>query len=168
MKTKAELDNKLQELRKSFGEHAVTNGSIDDLRKWFKKYFNTGIVKVGDKLTYDFSTLFRMVPASQKKLKGDPIQPITVTYLRADIIFYTYDKHPEFGELYMMWDSDYAKYLYPQEIKQSELWKNKEYLFHENPDEYYLQVNLFDIDSKYVNYIKDIDFSSYYNDNENF
>ena len=57
MKTKAELDNKLQELKDAFGEHALTNGSIGDLRKWFKNYFNTGIVKVGDKLTFDFSGL---------------------------------------------------------------------------------------------------------------
>ena len=168
MKTKAELDNKLQELKNMFGENALSNGSIADLRKWFKNYFNKDIVKVRDKLTFDFSGLFKMVPETKKKFNDDPIQPITVTYLRADIIFYTYDKHPEFGELYIMWDVDWTKYLYPQEIKQSELWKNKEYLFHKNPDEYYLQVNLFDIDSKYVNYIKDIDFSGYYNDNEPF
>ena len=168
MKTKEELDYKLQELKDAFGDHALTNGSIGDLRKWFKNYFNTSIVKVGDKLTFDFSGLFRMAPAIKKKFNDDPIQPITVTYLRADIIFYTYDKHPELGEVYIMWDADWTKYLYPQEIKQSELWKNKEYLFHKNPDEYYLQVNLFDIDSKYVNYIKNIDFSGYYNDNEPF
>ena len=168
MKTKAELDNKLQELKNMFGENALSNGSIADLRKWFKNYFNKDIVKVGDKLTFDFSGLFKMVPETKKKFNDDPIQPITVTYLRADIIFYTYDKHPELGEVYIMWDADWTKYLYPNEIKQSELWKNKEYLFHENPDEYYLQVNLFDIDSKYVNYIKNIDFSGYYNDNEPF
>lgn len=159
-KSKVELDNKLNELRKVFKEPTI-NSNIADLRDWFKDNFNTDIIKVGSKLTYDFTTLFNITSEYRSKFNGDPIQPITVTYLRCDIIFFIYDKHPEFGENYTMWDADWMRWLYPVEIKQSILWKNKEYLRKKDPNEYYLQINLINIDSKLCNYIRDIDFSDY-------
>ena len=161
IKTRTELDKQLKMLIETFSTNIMTNGNINDLRKWFKDKFNEDIVQVGDKLTFDFHSLFYMSPKWRNKFKGDPIQPITVTYKRVDIIFYTYDKHPEFGEEYIMWDADWTKWLYPNEIKQSVLWKHKESLKKRNPNEYYLQVHMFDIEPKYVNYIKDIDFSDY-------
>jgi hypothetical protein len=161
MKTRKELDNQIAELKKTFGNSTLSMGSVGDLKEWFKDNFNKDIIKVGDKLTYNFDFLFHRVPKYRKKFNGDPIQPITITYLRCDIIFFTYDKHPEFGENYIMWDDGWMRWLYPTEVKQSVLWKAKEYLKEKNPNEYYIQVNLFDIDDKYVNYIKDIDFSNY-------
>lgn len=155
IRKKSELDSKLQILKNTFGDTQY-NGNIYELKKLFKDNFNTDIVKIGDELIFDFSTIFNMTTNYRKKFNNDPIQPITVTYLRADIIFYTYDKHPEFGENYIMWDADWTKYLYPVKITQSILWKNKEYLKEKNPNEYYLQVNLFDINSKFTKYIKDI------------
>lgn len=162
--SKSELDKKLNELRKMFGENSLSEGSIADLKKKFKDNFNKDIIKIGYKLTYDFNTLFNNVPSLKKNFNGDPIQPITVTYLRCDIIFFIYDNHPELGENYITFDDSWMKWLYPNEIKQSELWKHKEYLLFDNPNEYYLQVNLFDIKSTFVKYIKDIDFSGYYSD----
>lgn len=161
VKSKSELDNKLKELKKAFEGPATINGSIGDLKKWFKDKFNEDIVQIGDKLIYDLNALFYMSPMIHKEFNDDPIQPITITYKRLDIIFFTYDKHPEWGEKYTMYDSDWSKWLYPKEIKQSILWKHKEYLREKDPNEYYLQVNLFDINSDLVNYIKDIDFSDY-------
>jgi len=161
IKSKAELDKQLEMLTRTFSDNILSKGNIADLREWFKDNFNEDIVQVGDKLTFDFHALFNIVPAIRKKFKNKPIQPITVTYKRSDIIFYTYDNLPELGEEYIMWSSDWTKWLYPNKIKQSVLWKHKESLKEKNPNEYYLQVNLFNIDNKYVNYIKDIDFSDY-------
>lgn len=161
IKSKAELDKQLEMLTQAFPDNILSKGNIADLREWFKENFNEDIVQVGDKLTFDFHSLFNIVPNIRKKFKNKPIQPITVTYKRADIIFYTYDNLPELGEEYIIWDSDWTKWLYPNEIKQSVLWKHKESLKEKNPNEYYLQVNLFNIDNKFVNYIKDIDFSNY-------
>lgn len=149
-----ELDKKIIEL-KNFFRGYMCDGSINDLEKHFKKHFNKGIIQVGDKLTFDFNTLFFIDPGMKKEFKNDPIQPITITYLRSDIIFYTYDKNPD-KEYYVIWGSEWMRWLYPKEIKQSILFKNKEYLLKTNPNEYYLQVNLFDVSNKYVNYIKDI------------
>lgn len=161
IKSKAELDKKLEMFTRIFSDNILSKGNIADLREWFKENFNEDIVQVGDKLTFDFHALFNIVPDIRKKFKNKPIQPITVTYKRADIIFYTYDNLPELGEEYIMWSSDWTRWLYPNEIKQSVLWKHKESLKEKNPNEYYLQVNLFNIDDKFVNYIKDIDFSDY-------
>jgi hypothetical protein len=161
MKTKAELDLQIDNLRKYFNCNVLTDGNIADLQKWFKNKFNRKIINVGDKLVFDFHVLFNMNADYREQFKNDYIQPITVTYLRLDVIFFTYDKHPEFGEKYTVWDADWMKWLYPTEIKQSVLWKHKKYLRKKDPNEYYIEVNLFDIDSKFVKYIKDIDFSDY-------
>lgn len=151
---KEELNKSLIELRNFFGKD-ISNGSISDLEKFFKTHFNRNIIQVGDKLTFDFNTLFFIAPEMREEFKNDPIQPITVTYLRSDIIFYTYDKNQK-EEHYIIWGSDWMKWLYPKEIKQSVLFKRKKHLLKKNPGEYYLQVNLFDISNEYVNYIKDI------------
>ncbi len=162
MKTKAQLDKQIEELRNAFG-NLLYASNIEELQKFFKNYFNKDIIQVGDHLIYDFTTLFNMSPKVRKQFNNDPIQSITVTYKRLDLIFFTYDKHPDLGENYITWDSDWMKYLYPIEVKQSVLWANKAYLKEKNPDEYYIQVNSFDLNNKYGKLIKDIDFSDYKN-----
>ena len=102
-----------------------------------------------------------MSPKIKKQFNNDPIQPITITYKRLDIIFFTYDKHPELGENYTTWGADWMKWLYPTEVKQSVLWANKTYLKEKNPNEYYIQVNSYDLKNKYGKLIKDIDFNDY-------
>lgn len=160
MKTKEQLNKQIETIKNIFGDLLFAS-NIAELQKFFKNYFNRDIIQVGDKLVYELNALFSMSPEIKKKFKNDPIQPITVTYKRLDIIFFTYDKRPDLGENYTMWDSDSMKWLYPTEIKQSVLWANKTYLKEKNPDEYYIQVNSFDLKNKYGKLIKDIDFSDY-------
>lgn len=159
-KTKEQLDAQIEELRNTFG-NLLFASNMRDLQKLFKDKFNRGIVQIGDHLVFDFKSLFGISPKIRKQFKNDPIQSITVTYLRLDIIFFVYDKHPEMGEQYIMWDADWMKWLYPIEIKQSILFANKAYLKEKNPNEYYIQVNSFDFNNKYTTLIKDIDFSEY-------
>ena len=155
---KNELDEQLKILKEKFSTNIMTDGTIYDLRKYFKDKFNENIVQVGDKLTFNFHSLCYTSPKWKKKFKNDPIQPITVTYKRADIIFYTYDKHPEFGEEYIMWESDLAKWLYPTELKLSVLFDKKSYLKEKDPEEWYIETNLFSINDKYTKLINDINF----------
>lgn len=159
-KTKAQLDAQIEGLKNTFGNLLFVN-NMEDLQKFFKDKFNRDIVQVGDKLVFYFKSLFGISPKFKKQFNNDHIQPITVTYLRLDIIFFTYDKHPEMGEQYIMWDGDWMKWLYPIEVKQSVLFANKAYLKNKDPNEYYLQVNSFGFNNKLTKLIKDIDFSDY-------
>lgn len=159
MKNHIELDNKVNELRKYLNFEPV-DPNLGAIKNFFKDRFNPDIVHVGDKATFIFQTLFRMSSKLRKEFNNDPVQPITITYRRLDLIFYTYDKHPEKGEQYLDFNSDWTKYIYLSEIKMSELWLGKKYLLEQDPDEYYVQVNLFQLkDNKFTKYIKDIDFS---------
>lgn len=160
IKTRQQLDNQIENLKKTFG-NLLFASNIQDIKKFFKDNFNEEIIQVGDKLIFDLNTIFRMSSKLRKEYKDDPIQPITVTYKRLDIIFFTYDKHPEWGEKYIMWDADWMKWLYPTEVKQSVLWAKKSSLKEKDPNEYYVQVNSFDFNNKYTTLIKDIDFSDY-------
>ena len=160
MKTKEQLNKQIENIKNNFGDLLFAS-NIAELQKFFKNYFNRDIIQVGDKLVYDLSVLFDMSQKIRDKFNNDPIQPITVTYKRLDIIFFTYDKRPDLGENYTTWDADWMKWLYPTEVKQSVLWANKTYLKEKNPNEYYIQVNSFDLKNKYGKLIKDIDFSDY-------
>ena len=125
--TKEELNKKLEELRSCFGALTV-KPTLGDLMAFFKESFNKDIVKVGDRLIFDFTQLFFMGGNKgelYKRFKGEPIQPITVTYIRGSVIFYTYDSEKNGNEEYMDYNSDWNKYLYLTTIKQSELFKNK-------------------------------------------
>lgn len=160
LKTREQLDNQIKLLQDTFGDLLFAS-NLEDLQKFFKDNFNRDIVQIGDKLIFDFNSLFRMSSKISKEFKNDPIQPITVTYRRLDIIFFTYDKHPEFGEKYITWDADWMKHLYPVEVRQSVLWDKKSSLRERDQNEYYIQVNSFDFKNKYTKLIKDIDFSDY-------
>ena len=150
------LNNKLSDLRKIFGEFTTSNASIGNLKKYFKDYFNDEIIQIGGQFILDFTVLFNIDNKFKKKFNNEPIQPITITYKRCDVVFFTYDKYPEFDETYLTLDSQWTNWLYPVELKQSVLFAKKEYLKQKNPEEYYLQVNLFDINSNITKYIKDI------------
>lgn len=149
-----DLDSKVQYI-KSIQSPVDTN--VKELMEFFKDKFNYNIVKVGDHATYDFNALFRIAPGTRKRFKNDPVQPITVTYIRKDVIFFTWDKHPEFGEEYTMYEADWSKWLYPREIKLSELWKNKEYLREKDYDEWYVQTRSLEFTSKYTKIVDDLD-----------
>ena len=120
IKTRQQLDNQIENLKQAFGDLLFAS-NIQDIRKFFKDSFNEEIIKVGDKLVFDLTPIFNISPKIKKEYKNDPIQPITITYKRLDIIFFTYDKLPEKGEQYIMWDADWMKFLYPTVVKQSVL-----------------------------------------------
>ena len=86
-KTKAQLDAQIEGLRNAFG-NLLFASNMEDLQKFFKDKFNREIIQVGDKLVYDLNSLFAMSPKMREQFNNDPIQPITVTYKRLDIIFY--------------------------------------------------------------------------------
>lgn len=160
MKTKSQLDKQIEDLRHAFGDLLFAS-NIASLQKLFKDKFNQDIIQIGDKLIFDFKSLFKMSSKIKNQFNNDYIQPITITYKRLDIIFFTYDKHPNFGENYITWDSDRMRWLYPTEVKQSVLFANKAYLKEKDPNEWYVQVNSFDFNNNYTKLIKDIDFSDY-------
>ena len=150
-----ERDNKIKEIKKYVAD---VDPNLKELQKFFKDKFNMNIVKIGDQATYDFNALFYISPKVAKRFKNDPIQPITITYIRQDVIFFTWDKHPEFGEEYTMYDSDWSKWLYLNEIKLSELWKNKEYLIEKDYDEWYIETKSMEFKSEHTKIINDIEY----------
>ena len=151
--TPIERDNQVKVIKDVAGK---IDPNLKELQKFFKNNFNQGIIKIGDHAIYDLNTIFYTSPQIKKKFKDDPIQPITITYIRLDVIFFTWDKHPEFGEEYTMYSADWSKYLYLKEIKLSEIWKNKEYLNEKDYDEWYIQTKSVEFDTKYTNIIDDI------------
>ena len=158
--TKEELNKKLEELRSCLGALTV-KPTLGDLMAFFKESFNKDIVKVGDRLVFDFTQLFFMTGNKgelYKRFKGKPIQPITVTYIRGSVIFYTYDSEKDGKEEYMDYNSDCNKYLLLTSIKQSELFKNKMFLKEKDFDEFYLQVNFFEINDERFKYIRDLNY----------
>ena len=160
IKTRLQLDNHIETLKQTFGDLLFAS-NIKDIRKFFKDNFNEEIIQIGDKLVFDLTPIFNISSKLKKEYNNDPIQPITITYKRLNIIFFTYDKLPEKGEQYITWDADWMKFLYPTKVKQSVLWTKKSSLKEKDPNEYYIQVNSFDFNNKYTTLIKDIDFSDY-------
>ena len=156
IKSKEELDKKVKELQECF--NVLHDANLAEIQKVFKDKFNQDILKVGDHATYDLNALFYISSKIANRFKNDPIQPITITYIRQDVIFFTWDKHPEFGEEYTMYDADWSKWLYLNEIKLSELWKNKEYLIEKDYDEWYIETKLMKFKSKYTKIINDIEY----------
>lgn len=151
-----ELNNKVNELQKVFDTKYDSN--LKEIQKIFKDKFNPNIIKVGDKATFYLKAVFNISPDVKRRFKNDPIQPITITYIRKDVIFFTWDKHPEFDEEYTMYDADWSKMLYPKEIKLSELWKNKEYLKNKDYNEWYIETHVMKFDSKFTKIIDDINY----------
>lgn len=152
--SKEELDNKIKGLKEAFNVSYDTN--LMEFQNVFKDNFNPNIIKVGDKATYYLKSVFYMSPEIKRRFKGDPVQPITITYIRQDVIFFTWDKHPEFGEEYTMYSADWSKWLYPAEIKLSELWKKKSYLKETDYDEWYIQTHTFEFKSEHTKIINDL------------
>lgn len=151
---KKDLDNKVQYIKSLV---SPIDSNVKEIMGFFKDKFNYDIVKIGDHATYDLHSIFFVSPKVKKRFKNDPIQPITITYIRQDVIFFTWDKHPEFGEEYTMYDADWSKCLYPKEIKLSELWKNKEALKEKDYDEWYIQTRSAEFSSLYTKVLDDLD-----------
>ena len=154
--TQVERDNQVKTIKEFVGK---IDPNLKELQRIFKNKFNPHILMAGDKAIYDLDTVFSQSIKTKKRFKNDPIQPITITYIRQDVIFFTWDKHPEFGEEYTMYDADWSKFLYLKEIKLSELWEKKLYLKEKDYDEWYIQVNSCQFTSKYTKMINNIPMS---------
>lgn len=150
MKTEQELNEKIKDLKESFDP--ILKPSMNDMQKWFKKEYND-IFYEGRKCLINLRTFFNGPNGSlwRKRFNNEPIQPVTITYRRCDLVFFTYDKYPTYKEEYFIHDgnSTWTRNFYPREIKASELFKNKMYLLKENPNELYLQVNVLTIGDLY-------------------
>ena len=151
--TQEERDNQVRTIKEFVGK---TNPNLKELQRFFKDNFNPDIFKNGDQATYDLNSVFFASPKVKKRFKSDPIQPITITYIRLDVIFFTWDKHPEFGEEYTMYSADWSKFLYLKEIRLSELWKNKLYLKEKDYDEWFIQTHSVEFDTKFTEIINDL------------
>ena len=57
-----------------------------------------------------------------------------------------------------MYDADWSKWLYLNEIKLSELWKNKEYLKEKDYDEWYIETKSMEFKSEHTKIIDDIQY----------
>ena len=153
--TQSERDNQVKIIKEMVG---IRDTNLKEIQSLFKDKFNPDIVKIGQHAIYDLKAVFYSSPSTKKRFKNDPIQPITITYIRQDVIFFTWDKHPEFGEEYTMYSTNWSKFLYLDSIKLSELWKNKEYLKEKDYDEWYIQTNSIEFDTKYTKIINDIEY----------
>ena len=111
--SKEELDKKLESIKEMVG---TMSPDLAELQRFFKDKFNPDIIKAGDKAIYDLRGVFNISPEIRKKFKKDPIQPITITYIRSGVIFFTYDKLPKNPEEWTTYDADASKWLYPKEL----------------------------------------------------
>lgn len=147
MKTEQELNKKIKEIKESFDP--TLKPSIHGMQQWFKNNYND-IFHEGCKGWINLKVFFNGPNGStwKKRFNNVPIQPVTVTYRRCDLLFFTYDNYPKYDEEYFVHDgnSNWSKNFYPRHIKASELFKNKMYLLKENIDELYLQSNVIRID----------------------
>ena len=161
--TKEELDAKITELRQSFDP--VLQPSMKRMQEWFGSKYND-VFYESRKCWINLTIFFNGSNGKswRKKFNNCPIQPVTVTYRRCDLVFFKFDNFPQYGEEYFVHNvsTNWTKNFYPREIKASELFKNKMYLIEENPRELYLQVNVVQIDNLngIIQYENDIDFSN--------
>jgi len=147
MMNKEELDKKLAEIHEAIGGKATVDVSYGDLEKFFKKSFNDEMFAVGRKVIIDLSMQMKWASNKawwRKRFKNNPYQPVTITYRRLDLIFYTYDNFPEYEEEYISTNGDNTNKFYIADVKVSEIFKGKEYLKETKPNEWYLQTHLVD------------------------
>ena len=75
----------------------------------------------------------------------NPLEPVTITYKRQDVVFYKFDNYPQYGEHYII-ESDngaFNRNLYIKELRLSEAFKNKiKKLKDTNLNELMLQVSI--------------------------
>lgn len=166
MKTEQELNEKISQLKESF--NPVLKPSMNSMQEWFKDKYND-IFYENRKCLINLKTFFNGPNGSswKKRFDNNPIQPVTVTYRRCDLVFFTYDNYPKYKEEYFVHDgnSNWSKNFYPREIKASEMFKNKMYLIEDNPDELYLQANVISIDdlNGIIKYENDLTYSEIFN-----
>lgn len=142
------LKRKYKDLLNFFGGKHKIKPSISELRNYFKDRYVDTILE-GRKCVINLTTLRKTSTEWKKKFKED-WQVITITYRRLDIVFFTWDNYPEYGEEYLIVSdgSVWTRYVYPQYICLSEIFGKKiETLKNNNINELRLQVSLVEFDN---------------------
>lgn len=166
MKSKEELDNQVENLKKYFGNARYLNLNIAEIKNNFKEYFNEDILKLRTKWFIDLSIFFKSADGNKwrKRFNNERFQPITITYKRCDLIFFTWDNYLEYGEDYFVISTknNWCKNIYPYEIKKSELFKLKFDHLREigELEELYIQMRIIDFNNfdNRINVIDDLDY----------
>lgn len=159
--TKEELDNKIKALKEIFGEATTIEPTMSNLIKYFGKDYSD-VFKKNTKCYINLDIFFKCDKTRnwKKLFENNPWQPITITYRRLDIIFFTWDNYSKYGEEYFMEgvNTVWSKIIYPKEIKYSDIFAKKiKKLYKKNPNELEIQMGLLevkDMDGR-VNVIKD-------------
>lgn len=163
MSNKEELKEKVEELRKAFGGNNIIvpsiSGLIDGLRKDYEDPFKKGVKCVVD---LSFFKKHASNASEWKKRFEDDWQPITITYRRQDVMFFTWDNYPKYKEEYMIVGASDAwnKRTYLKEVKLSQIFSKKiKRLVDKNFNELVLQISLNEFDNAegHVTIINDIE-----------
>lgn len=127
------------------GKHEITP-SIWQLMDFFKSAY-TDIILEGRKCIVDLSRFKKNSNEYRERFKED-WQPITITYRRQDIVFFTWDNYPQYGEEYFIIDelNLMTRNTYPQHILLSELYSKKIEWLKDNERELKLQVSMVEFD----------------------
>lgn len=163
MTNKEELKEKAEGLRKAFGGNHIIVPSISGLMDGLRKDY-VDLFKKGTKCVVDMQ-FFKKYASNKDELKKkfeDDWQPITITYRRQDVMFFTWDNYPNYKEEYMIVGSSDAwnKKTYLREIKLSEIFSKKiKRLVDKNFNELVLQMSLVEFDDVkgHVNITNDIE-----------
>jgi len=147
--TKEEIKNQIESIRKAFDNFKL-KPSMSNLIDYFGKDY-TDVFKKGTKAYIDLDMFFEYDKTRnwKKLFDNNPWQPITITYRRLDIIFFTWDNYPKYKEEYFMEGTNtaWSKIVYPKEIKYSDLFAKKiKKLLKKDPDELEIQMGVLEID----------------------
>lgn len=163
MTNKEELREQAKAIREAFGgNHVITPsiiGLIEGMRKDFNDPFKKGVKCVVD---LSFFKKHSSNASEWKKRFEDDWQPITITYRRQDVMFFTWDNYPKYKEEYIIVGASDAwnKKIYLKDIKLSQIFAKKiKRLVDSNFNELVLQLSLneFDTVKGHVNIINDIE-----------
>lgn len=162
-KIKEELDKKVEELKKHFGKSRFVELNLANQLKFFKKDFNDKIFSKGKQCFFDLTPMFRNKTFA-KRFDNNPIQPITITYKRCDLIFFKWNNYPKYEEEYFAKsiNGPYSMVCYPFEVKKSELLgkKIKHLIEKKDFEELYIQKRVIDFENYkgLINIIDDLDY----------
>lgn len=141
------LEERYKQLLEFFGGKHEIEPSIRELMFFFKSNY-VDIVQPGRKCLVNLRRLKKYSEEDRERFKDD-WQPITVTYRRLNIVFFTWDNYPQYGEEYFVIDENnfMTRYTYPQHIILSELYSKKIEGLKDNERELKLQVSMVEFDN---------------------
>lgn len=145
--TTEELKSKYEELLKCFNGKHIIKPSIHNLIHFFKDRY-VDVLLEGRKCIVDLETARKSSHEYREKFKED-IQQITIVYRRLNVVFFTWDAYPQYGEEYFIIDGStlWCKYIYPKQILLSEIFEKKIISLKDNQEELRLQISLIEFDN---------------------